>query len=95
MYFLDMVCFDFLIFSLFRMDGQGLMKNFDSHQSPKGNEIVLFDSAQILPRYIIEFSEKDAKERCVQCCAPSDLSFPLCLSPFFSFFLFFFFFGRL
>jgi len=46
-----------------RMDGQGLKDGFDSHISPKGNEVVMFSPGQILPRYIIEFSEKDAEER--------------------------------
>lgn len=46
-----------------RMDGQGLMHGYDSHSSPKGNEIVLFDPAQILPRYIVTFVSKEAEER--------------------------------
>lgn len=46
-----------------RMDGEGLKKGFDSHYSPKGNEIILFKDNQVLPRYIIEFEERDAEER--------------------------------
>jgi len=46
-----------------RMDGLGLMKGYDCHVSPKGNEIVLFSKEQILPRYIITFVEKEAQER--------------------------------
>eukprot|EP01127_Copromyxa_protea_P017813 TRINITY_DN5489_c0_g1_i1.p1 TRINITY_DN5489_c0_g1~~TRINITY_DN5489_c0_g1_i1.p1 ORF type:complete len:437 (+),score=115.35 TRINITY_DN5489_c0_g1_i1:164-1312(+) len=36
-----------------RMDGEGLKKGYDSHFSPKGNEIIIFNPSQILPRYII------------------------------------------
>jgi len=46
-----------------RMDGQGLKKGYHSHISPKGNEIVIFDPDQILPRYIIYFESKEAEER--------------------------------
>lgn len=46
-----------------RKDGEGLMKGYDSHYSPKGNEIIIFNGDQILPRYIIEFEERDAEER--------------------------------
>jgi len=46
-----------------RMDGQGLVKGHHSHISPKGNEIVIFDPDQILPRYIIYFESKEAGER--------------------------------
>jgi len=46
-----------------RMDGEGLRKGYHSHISPKGNEVVIFAPAQILPRYIITFSEKEAMER--------------------------------
>lgn len=45
------------------MDGQGLQPGYDSHISPKGNELVIFDPDQILPRYIITFVEKEAEER--------------------------------
>jgi len=45
------------------MDGEGLRKGYHSHISPKGNEVVIFAPAQILPRYIITFSEKEAMER--------------------------------
>jgi len=46
-----------------RMGGQGLMKGHHSHTSPKGNEVVIFDPDQILPRYIIYFESKEAEER--------------------------------
>lgn len=46
-----------------RMDGEGCKKGYDSHTSPKGNEIVIFQSVQALPRYIITFLSKDAEER--------------------------------
>jgi hypothetical protein len=46
-----------------RMDGEGLVKGYDSHVSPKGNEVVLFEPSQILPRYIITFVAKEAEER--------------------------------
>eukprot|EP01118_Nematostelium_gracile_P014107 TRINITY_DN5443_c0_g1_i2.p1 TRINITY_DN5443_c0_g1~~TRINITY_DN5443_c0_g1_i2.p1 ORF type:complete len:289 (+),score=102.83 TRINITY_DN5443_c0_g1_i2:389-1255(+) len=46
-----------------RMDGEGLVKGHHSHVSPKGNEIVIFDPDQILPRYIIYFESKEAEER--------------------------------
>lgn len=45
------------------MDGLGCQPGYDSHTSPKGNEVVLFESQQILPRYIITFVEKEASER--------------------------------
>jgi hypothetical protein len=45
------------------MDGQGLKAGYDCHVSPKGNEVVIFEPAQILPKYIISFEEKEAKER--------------------------------
>lgn len=46
-----------------RMDGKSLVKGYDSHYSPKGNEIIIFNSHQILPRYIIEFEERESEER--------------------------------
>jgi len=46
-----------------RMDGQGLKPGYDCHISPKGNEVVIFDTDQILPRYIITYVEKPAEER--------------------------------
>ena len=45
------------------MDGQDCKKGFDSHTSPKGNEIVIFKPAQLLPRYIVTFESKEAEER--------------------------------
>jgi hypothetical protein len=45
------------------MDGKGLKVGYDSHTSPKGSEFVIFDPAQILPKYIVSFKEKPAKER--------------------------------
>jgi len=29
----------------------------------EGNEVIVFESAQVLPRYIITFEEKEAEER--------------------------------
>lgn len=46
-----------------RMDGEGLMKGYDSHYSPQGNEIIVFRGDQILPRYIITFETREAMER--------------------------------
>eukprot|EP01112_Ceratiomyxa_fruticulosa_P018209 TRINITY_DN5781_c0_g2_i1.p1 TRINITY_DN5781_c0_g2~~TRINITY_DN5781_c0_g2_i1.p1 ORF type:complete len:451 (-),score=105.37 TRINITY_DN5781_c0_g2_i1:85-1437(-) len=46
-----------------RMDGSDVMKGFDSHYSPKGNEVVIFQPDQILPRYIITFEENEDEER--------------------------------
>lgn len=46
-----------------RMDGKGLKSGYDSHYSPKGNEIIIFNANQILPRYIIEFEERESEER--------------------------------
>eukprot|EP01087_Luapelamoeba_hula_P013060 TRINITY_DN3710_c0_g1_i1.p1 TRINITY_DN3710_c0_g1~~TRINITY_DN3710_c0_g1_i1.p1 ORF type:complete len:336 (+),score=63.11 TRINITY_DN3710_c0_g1_i1:506-1513(+) len=46
-----------------RMDGAGQHDGADCHYSPKGNEIILFDPAQVVPRYIITFEVKDAEER--------------------------------
>jgi len=42
-----------------RMDGGDRQPGFDSHYSPKGHEIIVFESSQILPRYIITFSQDD------------------------------------
>ena len=38
-----------------RMDGKACVNGDDSHFSPKKNEIVIFNSRCILPKYIIEF----------------------------------------
>ncbi|ELP84927.1 hypothetical protein EIN_003120 [Entamoeba invadens IP1] len=46
-----------------RMDGKKLEKGYDSHFSPKGNEIVMFNPKAILPKYIIQFRVNDAKIR--------------------------------
>lgn len=46
-----------------RMDGLGCQIGHDSHVSPRGNEIVVFNSDQILPRYIVSFIEREASER--------------------------------
>jgi hypothetical protein len=46
-----------------RSDGEGLQKGFDSHISPKGNEIIVFNQSQILPRFIIKFEENEGQER--------------------------------
>jgi len=45
-----------------RMDGSDRQAGFDSHYSPKGHEIIVFESAQILPRYIITFSQDSEKK---------------------------------
>lgn len=41
-----------------RMDGRSNMPGYDSHISPGGNEIVIFNPAACLPRYIIRFSHQ-------------------------------------
>jgi len=46
-----------------RMDGEDKMDGYDSHYSPKGNEIIVFEAAQILPRYILQFAEEEAEDR--------------------------------
>eukprot|EP01126_Amoeba_proteus_P062657 TRINITY_DN8558_c0_g1_i1.p1 TRINITY_DN8558_c0_g1~~TRINITY_DN8558_c0_g1_i1.p1 ORF type:complete len:139 (+),score=44.47 TRINITY_DN8558_c0_g1_i1:54-419(+) len=46
-----------------RMDGEGKKKGYDAHYSPKGNEIIIFDPDQVLPRFIITFCEHEGKER--------------------------------
>jgi len=39
-----------------RMDGKQLQLGYDSHRSPDGSELVVFDQAQILPCYIVHYS---------------------------------------
>ncbi|KAL6055331.1 YtxH domain-containing protein [Balamuthia mandrillaris] len=39
-----------------RCDGAGCRPGYDSHESPCGQEYVLFSAAQVLPCYLIEFS---------------------------------------
>ena len=46
-----------------RMDGQQNVPGYDSHISPHGNEIVIFNPDACLPRYIIRFSQQDETER--------------------------------
>jgi hypothetical protein len=46
-----------------RSDGEGLQTGYDSHISPKGNEIIVFNQSQILPRFIIKFEENEGQER--------------------------------
>jgi len=46
-----------------RMDGKSGEKGFHSHLSPAGNEVIVFKPCQILPRYIITFKKREAKER--------------------------------
>jgi len=46
-----------------RMDGKDKEPGYDSHYSPKGNEIIVFEACQILPRFVITFSKQEAKER--------------------------------
>jgi len=50
-----------------RMDGADRKSNYDSHCSPKGNEIIIFEPDQILPRYVITFEFKEAEERMQEC----------------------------
>lgn len=45
------------------MDGAGCKAGYDSHFSPKGNEIIMFDPAACLPRYVIAFKAQEEKER--------------------------------
>lgn len=45
------------------MDGQGCVAGHDSHLSPKKNEIIIFDPAQILPIYVVTFKVTKGKER--------------------------------
>jgi len=46
-----------------RMDGSDVTSGYDSHVSPKGNEVVIFDPSQILPRYVITFTSQEEQER--------------------------------
>lgn len=46
-----------------RMDGAGRKPGYDSHCSPKGNEIIIFEPDQVMPRYVISFESKEAEER--------------------------------
>lgn len=46
-----------------RMDGRSNMPGYDSHISPGGNEIVIFNPAACLPRYIIRFSYQPDSSR--------------------------------
>lgn len=46
-----------------RMDGRSNMPGYDSHISPGGNEIVIFNPAACLPRYIIRFSQQPDTQR--------------------------------
>ena len=46
-----------------RMDGQGCQPGHDSHLSPKENEIIIFQTRQILPLYVVTFIAKDDEER--------------------------------
>eukprot|EP00029_Vermamoeba_vermiformis_P002703 TRINITY_DN13076_c0_g1_i1.p1 TRINITY_DN13076_c0_g1~~TRINITY_DN13076_c0_g1_i1.p1 ORF type:complete len:476 (+),score=168.73 TRINITY_DN13076_c0_g1_i1:69-1496(+) len=46
-----------------RMDGQDHVPGYDSHYSPKGNEVIVFESGQCLPRYVVTFEEREAQER--------------------------------
>lgn len=38
-----------------RMDGAPIQPGFDSHLSPCGQEVVIYDNAQILPCYILHY----------------------------------------
>ena len=46
-----------------RMDGSKCMSGYDSHFSPKGNEIIMFDPKACLPRYIIAYKSQEEEER--------------------------------
>eukprot|EP01130_Rhizamoeba_saxonica_P004936 TRINITY_DN1994_c1_g1_i1.p2 TRINITY_DN1994_c1_g1~~TRINITY_DN1994_c1_g1_i1.p2 ORF type:complete len:381 (-),score=83.57 TRINITY_DN1994_c1_g1_i1:1393-2427(-) len=46
-----------------RMDGAKRKAGCHSHFSPKGNEIIIFRTQQILPQFIITFEENEASER--------------------------------
>lgn len=37
------------------MEGVGCRRGYDSHMSPCGEELVLFDAAQVLPCYLVVF----------------------------------------
>lgn len=39
-----------------QMNNQPLKAGFDSHRSPDGNELVVFDQGQILPCYVVNFA---------------------------------------
>jgi len=41
-----------------RMDGQPLKKGYDSHESPCGQEYIIFNCCQVLPCYVIEITPK-------------------------------------
>jgi len=43
------------------MMGAALKKGYDSHLSPCGTEVVIYDNAQILPCYIVHFESGHAK----------------------------------
>ncbi len=46
-----------------RMDGADCVPGYDSHLSPKKNEIIIFDKRQILPLYTVTFKVNEEKER--------------------------------
>jgi len=52
-----------------RLDGQGCKRGYDSHESPCGQEYVIFNAAQVLPCYVIEFTQQTLN-------APADTSYP-------------------
>lgn len=43
------------------MNGAPLKAGYHSHMSPNGAEIVIFDTRQILPTYIVHFAQAAAK----------------------------------
>jgi len=46
-----------------RIDGQNGVQGYHSNISPKKNEYIVFKGSQILPRFIITFKKREAKER--------------------------------
>ena len=42
-----------VMFTFTQMDGQPLKAGYNSHLSPDGMEVVIFDVAQILPCYVV------------------------------------------
>ena len=45
------------------MNGSSKKEGYHSHMSPDGKEIVIFDSAQINPRYIVHYENKSTNSR--------------------------------
>eukprot|EP00455_Lapot_gusevi_P019645 TRINITY_DN2097_c0_g11_i1.p1 TRINITY_DN2097_c0_g11~~TRINITY_DN2097_c0_g11_i1.p1 ORF type:complete len:311 (+),score=66.63 TRINITY_DN2097_c0_g11_i1:89-934(+) len=45
------------------MEGAPLMPGYDSHLSPDGTEVVIFDNTQILPCYIVHYHNQNPNHR--------------------------------